>query len=189
MNDPRGLLVYGPTLINVQSQDVLIEDYDGLPNLADYLCEKMREHNGIGIASPQVGVFKNFIVVATEKQGILEMVNPEILQMWGHELEGFEACLSIPPCGNGCPVARLQQVKVEFGTAEQPNSRRVEEFSGMDAIVIQHEMDHLTGTFFLDRVSQGRKKDVLMLLNRWKMNKEISQTCKEKQNATHCTRT
>jgi peptide deformylase len=141
----------------------------------------MRDHNGIGIAAPQLGVFRNFLVMQTQAGETLDMVNPEILQMYGHELEGFEACLSIPPCGNGCPVARLQQIKVAFGTSENPNTRRVQEFSGMDAIVIQHEMDHLTGTFFIDRVSQGRKKDVLQLLNGWKMQQAISQVSKEKR--------
>jgi len=143
----------------------------------------MSEHNGIGIAAPQVGVFKNYFVMRTQAGETLDMVNPEMVQMYGHEVEGFEACLSIPPCGNGCKVARLQQVRVAFGTSEAPNTRRVQEFSGMDAIVIQHEIDHLTGTFFIDRVSQNKKKEVLQLLNQWKINQAISQVSKERHSA------
>jgi len=183
MIEPRGLLVYGPSMINVESEDVSYEEYISLPALRGYMLAKMRDHNGIGIAAPQLGVFKNFLCLQTQAGDTLDMVNPEMLQMWGHELEGFEACLSIPPTGNGCPVARLQQIKVSFGTSESPNSRVVREFSGMDAIVIQHEMDHLTGTFFIDRVSQGRKKDVLTLLNQWKISQTISQVTKERQSA------
>ena len=167
------LLVYGPQMINVESDTVTFDEYDLLPSLREYLLDIMEHHNGCGLAAPQTGIFKNFLVMQTLEGKFLDMVNPVMMQMWGHEIDGFEACLSLPPVGNGCPVARLQYVKVEYGTSASPNSRETHEFSGLNAIIVQHEMDHLTGTFFIDRAKINRRKEVFELFQKWKRQQPV----------------
>lgn len=159
---------YGPEMINVESEWILPEEYDLLPRLREYMLRLMHKHNGIGLSAPQVGLFKQFYVMATDSGTLIDFVNPEIIQLYGYEREGFEACMSIPPVGNGCRIARCEKIRIEFGTAINPNVRTVKEFYGMDAIVSQHELDHLTGTFFIDRVSESLRRQVLQSFRKWK---------------------
>ena len=84
------------------------------------------------------------------------------------EIEGVEACEGLPPSGNGCMVPRLEIVDVEAALAETPYLRRKFTFRGIVARTVQHEIDHLMGTFFVDRVSEPRRKSVLQKFNSWK---------------------
>jgi peptide deformylase len=80
--------------------------------------------------------------------GLLEMVNPEIIQKSGSRLMR-EGCMSVPDyTGN---VLRAEHIVVEF--TNRAGQRRVIEASGFEAVAIQHELDHLDGLLFLDRVS------------------------------------
>jgi len=182
------LLIYGPQMINHKCEDVGFDEYDSLPELRTYMLSIMRQNNGSGLAAPQVGVFKNFFVMEMRDRSVVDVVNPEIVQMYGHEIDGFEACLSIPPVGNGCKVPRPQKIKIEFGTSQNPHWREVYELQGMDAVVAQHELDHLTGTFFIDRVNDVRKKEVLRLFGSWRIQQAIYLASKEKHLAENCSR-
>ena len=181
--DHERLLIYGPRMINIQAEPVTYDEYDLLPVLREYLLFIMQRHNGVGIAAPQVGIFKNFVLMETPTGEIVDMVNPDVLQMYGHEREGFEACLSLPPVGNGCPVARLHNLKVEYATSEHPSIREVHDLSGMEAIVAQHELDHLTGTFFIDRAKEGRRKEVLKSFRQWQTQHTLNLVQQERHNA------
>ena len=184
--DREKLLIYGERMIHIESEPVTPEEFDLLPELREYMRFIMERHNGCGLAAPQVGIFKNFVILQSHEGELLDMVNSDILQMWGHEKEGFEACLSLPPVGNGCPVARLQHIKVEYSTADHPTTKQVRQFSNMDSIVAQHELDHLTGTFFIDRASDARRKDVLKLFEKWKQNQVKGELhCKSHYQTTH----
>ena len=182
------LLIYGNQTIHRICEDVTFDEYDSLSGLQSYMLSIMRQNNGVGIAAPQVGVFKNFFVMEMRDRRIVGVVNPEVIQMYGHEMDGFEACLSIPPVGNGCKVARPQKLRIEFGLSENPGLRNVYELQGMDSVVAQHEMDHLTGTFFVDRVNDVRKKEVLRLFRSWKIKQAIYLATKEKGIAENCSR-
>jgi peptide deformylase len=182
------LLIYGPQMINHKCEDVGFDEYDSLSGLQSYMLSIMRKNNGVGIAAPQVGVFKNFFVMQTRNQRIIGVVNPEVIRMYGHEIDGFEACLSIPPVGNGCKVARPQKLRIEFGMSDNPGLRNVYELQGMDSVVAQHEIDHLTGTFFVDRVNDVRQKEVLRLFESWRIKQSIYLATKEKGIAENCSR-
>jgi peptide deformylase len=112
----------------------------------------------VGIAAPQVGHFQRVVIIdcsITRKpvpnHGRLVLVNPEITEWEGHEL-GREGCLSIPDYpGN---VVRASRIKL---TARDPWGESLSfEMEGFEARAAQHEMDHLDGLLFIDRVVSRR---------------------------------
>jgi peptide deformylase len=112
------------------------------------MTETMYDEVGIGLAAPQVGISKRLIVIADEEgRGVQALLNPAIVDRGG-EATSEEGCLSIP--GVFAPVTRAAWVKVEARSIDgKPltiNAR------GLRARVLQHEIDHLDGVLFIDRV-------------------------------------
>jgi peptide deformylase len=135
------------------------DDADELARVAADLIDTMRAHpRCVGLAAPQIDELVRMIVVdvtdhpkATSCQGLMVLVNPRIVRASGAEL-GREGCLSIPELtGN---VTRATDIVVEALTPE--NSEYVLESSGFEARCLQHEIDHLDGVLFLDRVAALR---------------------------------
>jgi len=143
------------------------DDYDQLPALFKYMWTCMKVFNGVGIAAPQVGVFKQYCLIERMDGTVMELVNPDITRMYGREIEDFEACLSLPPGGNGCLVPRQEYIKVQYATRHSRYSQSVT-LSGRDARVAQHEIDHMTGTFFIDRASKVGRRNVLDAFENYK---------------------
>ena len=112
------------------------------------MTETMYDEVGIGLAAPQVGVSLRLIVVADEEgRGVQALLNPAIVDRGG-EATGEEGCLSIP--GVFAPVTRAAWVTVE---AQDVNGRPLAiRATGLRARVLQHEIDHLDGVLFIDRV-------------------------------------
>lgn len=161
------ILTYGPEMINVLSRPIWKEDYDALKDLRDYMVDAMRRAGGIGLSAPQIGVFKQLILVQNEYDDVIDLVNPEITRLYGKEYEMPEGCLSIPPAGNECPVPRMESVEISASTVERPDVERTFKFHRMTARVAQHEIDHLYGTFFVDRVQDKKRKAVLDTFKYW----------------------
>jgi len=118
--------------------------------------------HSVGVAAPQIGVTRRVVVVDVSKSklgrdnnhGRLVMINPEILEREGSETMR-EGCMSVPDyTGN---VTRAESVVVQF--LDRSGTERVIRTSGFEAVAIQHELDHLDGFLFLDRVS-SLKTDV-----------------------------
>ena len=174
LNGHLRLLFYGPTMINVESEPVMPADYDELPRLAGYMEKVMRRCGGAGLSAPQIGVFKQFFIYERLDHSIGCLVNPQVTQMFGKEIDQLEGCLSIPPLGNVCLVPRMESVMVYAATADEPDVRKHLKFTKAEARVVQHELDHLTGTFFVDRVSASRKKEVLEKFRNWKATWEAT---------------
>lgn len=116
----------------------------------DELEKAMFEYDGVGIAAPQVGVNKRFIVVNAEGNGATVFVNPEILDKSFRTAEGEEGCLSVP--GIYGLVKRHKRVKVQALTRE--GKEVFFDLSGLPAVVWQHEIDHLNGVLFIDKVTK-----------------------------------
>lgn len=117
--------------------------------LLDDMAETMRAANGCGLAAPQVGVLRRIAVVETEPGELIELINPKIIAFAGEQREQ-EGCLSIPEKW-GITV-RPAHVTV------RATNRRGEEFevtgSGLLARALCHEIDHLDGKLFVDKVIQ-----------------------------------
>jgi peptide deformylase len=123
--------------------------------LAEQMLETMRNANGVGLAAPQVGVAQRLFVAelpedeeANEPRRTFVFFNPEIVKGRGEQV-GFEGCLSIP--GYVGEVARQEQVVVKGLDAKgKPVRHKVE---GYLARVFQHEIDHLDGILYTDRLT------------------------------------
>lgn len=115
--------------------------------LLDDMAETMYDAHGVGLAAPQIGISKRVIVLDPhdEETGLLEMINPEIVEQSGEQL-GPEGCLSIP--GLNGEVARKQHITVK-GLDRDGNELTVEA-SDFLARIFQHEIDHLNGVLFTD---------------------------------------
>lgn len=118
-----------------------------LKKLLKDMAETMYDANGVGLAAPQIGISKRVIVVdiGDEENGLIEMVNPVILERDGEQV-GPEGCLSIPNL-NG-EVLRADRILVE-GQDSEGNTFQVEAF-GYLSRAFQHEVDHLNGVLFTD---------------------------------------
>lgn len=115
--------------------------------LLDDMQRIMKNANGIGLAAPQLGISQRIIVIAPEGMRPTALINPMIAKMEGEQV-GQEGCLSIP--GLYGDVRRAQYVEVE---AMDRRGREVTfELEGMPARVAQHEIDHLDGILFIDKV-------------------------------------
>ncbi|AOT68417.1 peptide deformylase [Geosporobacter ferrireducens] len=114
--------------------------------LLDDMIDTMYEADGVGLAAPQVGVLKRIIVVDVG-EGIIELINPEIIDSWGEQV-GAEGCLSLP--GITGDVSRPAGVRVK-GLNRKGETIEIE---GKDllAVALCHEIDHLEGILFTDRV-------------------------------------
>ena len=115
--------------------------------LIDDLLDTMYDAEGVGLAAPQVGILRRAAVVdvTEDHSGLLELVNPEIIEQDG-EQTGREGCLSVP--GRQGVVTRPMKVKVRF---QNRNGEMFEmETEGFEARAICHELDHLDGRLYID---------------------------------------
>lgn len=114
--------------------------------LLDDMAETMYDANGVGLAAPQVGILKRIVVIDVG-DGLIELINPVITYKKGEQINP-EGCLSVP--GKSGTVARPEKVKV------RALNRHGEEINidadGLLAIALCHEIDHLSGTLYIDNV-------------------------------------
>lgn len=152
----RAIRVY-PDPILKQVAEPVEEIDDSLVEVVQDLVDTMlNAGHSVGVAAPQIGVLRRVVVVDVSKSklgkdnnhGLLEMINPEIIEKSGSKMMR-EGCMSVPDyTGN---VTRAEHIVVEF--TNRQGQVRVIEASGFEAVAIQHELDHLDGLLFLDRVS------------------------------------
>jgi peptide deformylase len=115
--------------------------------LVDSLTRIMKQANGVGLASPQLGVLQRVIVIAPSGTKPLALINPVVVSSEG-ECVMEEGCLSIPGLyGN---VVRPETVTVR--ALDRKGREQVYDMEGMAARVVQHEIDHLDGILFIDKV-------------------------------------
>jgi peptide deformylase len=151
----RNVLIHPHPSLKQRARALGPEDAELADRVAVDLLDTMRSNQGcVGIAAPQVDELVRLVVVdvtghpkTTACHGLLVVANPRIVRAAGAEV-GREGCLSIPELTAN--VRRATEIAVE---AEVPGGERIEvETSGFEARCIQHELDHLDGLLFLDRV-------------------------------------
>ena len=139
-----------------------------IKKILDNMLETMREAGGIGLAAPQVGIGKRLIVMEVpeteedeeergpEKRMLFKLINPEIIFSEG-EQRYEEGCLSVP--GVTAEVKRAARVIVR---AMDGNGKAIEiNACGLLAVALQHEIDHLDGILFIDRLSRLKREFVV----------------------------
>lgn len=163
----REIVVYPDKRLKLISKEV--ESFDGaLHDLLDDMYETMCARNGVGLAAIQVGVDSRVLIINepldTEygegvehndqpKENTIEMINPVIVEKEGTE-KFQEGCLSVP--GFYEDVERFKYVKVEYFDRE--GNKHTIESDAFFAIAIQHEMDHLDGKLFVEKLSFTKRK-------------------------------
>ena len=133
---------------------------DQVRRLVEDLRETMHAYKGVGLAANQVGITRRVAVVEAGDNDLLVLIDPEIVQKEG-QVDEEEGCLSIPDIYGD--VRRAARVVVE--TTELDGQRVRVPASDLKARAIQHEIDHLDGILFIDRLSLLRRQ---LLLRKWK---------------------
>ena len=142
----RNVRKIGDPVLNKVCKEVR-EVNDRTRELIDDMFETMYEADGVGLAAPQVGILKRIVVIDVTGEDPILLINPVILSIDG-EQTGYEGCLSVP--GKTGVVTRPNHVKVKAYNAD------MEEFTleGEEILAraICHELDHLEGKLYVDRV-------------------------------------
>ena len=121
---------------------------DRIITLLDDLADTLYESNGVGLASPQVGILKRIAVIDTG-EGLIELINPEIIKTSGEQRD-IEGCLSLP--GKWGYVKRPMNVTVRFKNRNFEDEEL--EGTGLLARAICHETEHLDGILFTTHVDE-----------------------------------
>ncbi|OQY00472.1 MAG: peptide deformylase [Desulfobacteraceae bacterium 4572_130] len=134
--------------------------------LVDNMAETMVSSQGIGLAAPQVGINKRVIIynpcvyksddnkIIEKAQEFKAIINPEIISSQGSVISRKEACLSVPDYNSD--VKRFEKITIKgLNIDEQKIQFNAE---GIQAVIIQHEIDHLNGILFIDRISLLKRR-------------------------------
>ena len=148
----REIRIQGDSVLEKKCKEVK-EVTPRIRELIDDMLETMYEENGVGLAAPQVGVLRRIVVIDVG-EGPIVMINPVILETAGSQT-GDEGCLSLP--GKAGQVTRPNYVKAR---AFDENLEEYEiEGEGLLARAICHELDHLDGHMYVEKV-EGEIHDV-----------------------------
>ncbi len=154
---------YGDPILRKQAQPIT-PDYPDLKQLIDDMFETMYTADGVGLAAPQIDRSIQLVVIGfrpydekTDTYGPEEerhvLINPEILEELGEKQYFNEGCLSLPDIHED--VLRPERIRLHW--FDENFNEHTEEIDGMFARVAQHEIDHLNGKVFTDRLSPLRK--------------------------------
>ena len=162
----RTILEFPDQRLRTRAQPVKQFDAE-LGRLVDDMFETMYAAPGIGLAASQVDVHKRVLVIdiSEARNEPLVFINPEILTREGEE-QTEEGCLSVP--GIFDEVKRASKIRVRF--QDRTGAVSEQDYEGMLAVCIQHEMDHLEGRLFVDYLSDLKRQRI-----RKKLEKERKQ--------------
>ena len=142
----------------LKKQAALVPKVDrNIQELVQGMFEAMEKGNGLGLAAPQVGELKRVFVTHVPDDDLRVFINPEILATSEEQVPYEEGCLSIP--GLYAEVTRSARVTIQ---ARNENGRLFTvDVSGLLARVVQHELDHLNGVLFIDRLPEKKRQRIL----------------------------
>lgn len=141
----RKIRILGDPVLRKKSR--LVERIDNrIETLLDDMEETMGKEEGVGLAAPQVGVLRRVVIIDVG-EGLIEIINPELVEYEG-SIKQDEACLSVP--GKVATVERPAKVRVK-GLNRKGEKIEVEG-EGLLARALCHEIDHLNGILFIDRI-------------------------------------
>ncbi len=138
--------------LRVMSEPINPKDIgtDEMNKLVKDMKDTMKKENGVGIAAPQLGIHKRVIIVLENDTTPIAYFNPEITERSFKKVESEEGCLSVPGTWGIVKRHRSVTLKAIREDGEKVNVK----LTDFPAIVFQHEIDHLDGILFIDRVER-----------------------------------
>ena len=157
----RPVRLLGDPILRASALPVEEVDEEIRTLIAD-MFDTMYAEEGVGLAAPQVGVGQRVIVVDPREPEVppFALINPEVQETAGELEKGEEGCLSIP----GLKELVERPARVVVTGMDEAGERVRLEAEGLLARILQHEVDHVNGILFIDRVSPLKR---MMLLRRW----------------------
>ncbi|MDR2901632.1 MAG: peptide deformylase [Lactobacillales bacterium] len=151
---------------------------DSITTLLDDMLETMYAARGIGLAGNQIGVLKRLVVIdpagKDEAPMPIKLINPKITKKSDETIFYNEGCLSIPR--EYADVERHAEITVEY--VDETGQKKKIQAAGILAVVLQHELDHLDGVLFIDRISPLKRKRLLKHLEKRRL-KEAKESQEE----------
>ena len=145
----REIVKFGEDILRKKCREVTSFD-EKLGILLDDMAETLQNADGVGLAAPQVGMLRRVVVIdVRDGKGTIELVNPVLVEQQGNQV-GNEGCLSSP--GEWCEVERPRRVTVK--AFDRHGTEFTVTGEGLLARALCHELDHLEGVLFIDRVKQ-----------------------------------
>lgn len=134
----------------IRKHSKIVEDFSPrLHEILDNMRETLLHANGVGLAAVQVGILYRMAVIITSKQGIIEIINPVIKSAKNYRTDG-EGCLSCP--GINGNVRRPHFIVLEY--QDRNGQKHTQSFRGIDAVCCCHEIDHMDGILFIDKLEK-----------------------------------
>jgi peptide deformylase len=152
----EGIVTVGDPRLKAPTADVDI--VGDVAELLVLMVDRLRSLNGAGLAAPQIGASVKVVVVEVRKTDVfpdrpecplLQMINPVIVDRSESSHDGWEGCFSVP--GLMGLVPRFETITVQYHSTD--GKRVTEQYTGYVARVVQHEVDHLDGVEFVDRMT------------------------------------
>lgn len=171
----KPILKYPNPILKQKSLDIVDDKwhmrFNPIETIAEDLVDTMLSENALGLSAPQIGMLDRVIAIMAVQPGStkpspLVLVNPTITHNMGMNAENVEGCLSFPNYTQ--KVKRNLTITVEYVSTEGKREKSM--FSDLEAIAIQHEIDHLNGIVFIDHLSPLKRSLVHAKLTKRKKN-------------------
>lgn len=159
-----GIAEIGNEVLRLKADNVIDIQSEQTQKLIDSMIETVMEASGVGLAAPQVFFSKRIFIIDSKPNhrypnapeiGTVAIINPKIISYSERKVKDWEGCLSIP--GIRGLVPRYEHIDVEYYTRD--GKFHTQRFEGFVARIFQHELDHLNGLVFLDRIDSN--KDII----------------------------
>lgn len=176
----KKILIYPNSVLRTKTEEIAAVDRNLIKEIADLVAVLNKSENGAGLAATQIGIKKRFFgLKETETRKVKVIINPKIETVWGEKTfpmlikddnkeENFlEGCLSFPNYYG--TVKRYLKIKASWDELKKNKFSRVSKIlGGFEAVVFQHESDHLDGVLFVDHVKEDGGK-----LYKWDEEKKM----------------
>lgn len=150
------IITYPNKLLSMKSEPVSNISSSEVSEL-QVMHSALEEKGGIGIAAPQIGILKRMIIVQIDSKEPIFMINPKIVTRSPAKIKFNEGCLSLP--GVYADVVRSNEI--EFQYLDMSGKPVFTTGEGIFAVCVQHEIDHLDGKLFIDRLSKKGRSDAI----------------------------